>query len=140
MFDRSARYYVGDLSVVLTEQEVMHLKQFKDGFCSLPNGVTIYKKTIENGVYRTSLGTSLSVSIGLIGVVPMLESFNTTAHTRQINLYGMNHFFQAPFGVTIGNKEIKIGDITIYSDHIFEGAPSSLAQDESNTEERIKQY
>lgn len=121
MFDKAGKYYIGDLSVVLTEEEVMHLKQFKDGFCSLPDGVTIYKKTIENGVYRTSVGTAITVEIGLIGVVPMLPRFDTTEHTRQINMYGMNHFFDKPFGVSVGDKEVNIGDLTIYITHAYEG-------------------
>lgn len=129
MFDKSGRYYIGDLSALLTPEEVMHTKQFKDGFCSLPDGTTIYKKTVDNGVFRTNKGNLLSVSIGLIGVVFLAPKYHTNNYIRNINLYGMASFFNAPFNVEVSNTNgdfiVGKGDevviVDLNSDGLFGG-------------------
>lgn len=85
----AGKYYVGDISVVLTPQEVKHLEQFKDGYCSLPDGKTVWKHVVNNGLYRTSQGNMLSVSVGVIGVIPMKQDYYSNVYTVNINKFGM---------------------------------------------------
>jgi hypothetical protein len=120
----AGRYYIGDLSVVLTQEEVKHLEQFKDGFCSLPDGQTVAKFTVENGVYRTSFGNSLSVTIGVVGVVKMNAKLETTSpYVKNINLYGMVKHMGERFDAKFVGKDLQIGDVVIdvNNDHHFGG-------------------
>jgi hypothetical protein len=109
----AGRYYIGDLSVILTPEEVKHLEQFKDGYCSLPDGRTIAKFAVPNGVYRTSHGNSLSVSIGVIGVVAMNNKYSTSEYIMNINTYGMSEFMTEKFSVEMVNGDIKVGKLII---------------------------
>lgn len=109
----AGRYYIGDLSVILSPEEVKHLEQFPDGYCSLPDGRTIAKFVAPNGVYRTSFGNSLSVSIGVIGVVPMSHEYEKTEYTRNINLYGMVLFNSDRFDVKSVGGDLQVDDMFI---------------------------
>lgn len=109
----AGRYYIGDLSVILSPEEVKHLEQFKDGYCSLPDGRTIAKFVVPNGVYRTTLGNTLSVSIGVLGVVAMNSSYDRTEYTRNINLYGMTIFQPEKFEVKHNGLDLQVGNMII---------------------------
>jgi hypothetical protein len=118
----AGRYYIGDLSVILTPEEVKHLEQFKDGYCSLPDGQTVAKFVVNNGVFRTSLGNPLSVSVGVIGVVKLAMKYQTDAkYVTNINKYGMVKLFQDKFEVKYAGKDLEVGDmvIDINNDHHF---------------------
>ena len=106
-------YYIGDLSVVLSEEEVLHLAQFPDGYCSLPDGTTIAKFAVPNGIYRTSLGNQLSVSIGVIGVVPNRPVWSRNDYVVNINKYGMFHRYFEPIAVTNDRGDLQIGNVII---------------------------
>jgi hypothetical protein len=110
----AGRYYVGDLSVVLTPQEVKHIEQFKNGYCSLPDGSTIWKTTLQNGLYRTSLGNTLSVSVGVFGVVPMKPEYSNNVYVININKYGMIYTcFDKKVSVKNDRGDISINELTI---------------------------
>ena len=110
----AGRYYVGDLSVVLTPQEVKHIEQFKDGYCSLPDGVTVWKTALQNGLYRTSFGNTLSVSVGVFGVVPMKPEYSKNAFVININKYGMIYTcFDKKVSVKNDRGDISINDLII---------------------------
>ena len=109
----AGRYYIGDLSVVLSPEEVKHLEQFKDGYCSLPDGRTVAKFVVNNGVYRTSYGNALSVSVGVVGVVGMVAQYDKTEYTKNINLYGMVTFKPERFEVKMSGLDIQVGDMII---------------------------
>lgn len=118
------RYYIGDISVVLTPEEVKHLEQFKDGYCSLPDGKTIWKQRVENGVYRTSIGNVLSVSVGVIGIIPLVPRYNEKEYVVNINKYGMLYScFDREISATNDRGDIKINDLIIdtNNDGLFGG-------------------
>lgn len=129
------RYYIGDLSAILTPEEVMHTQQFKDGYCSLPDGTTIAKFAVPNGVYRTNHGNNLSVSIGIIGIVPLAAKYNKAEYTRNINLYGMSTFYPQAFEVARG-VDLSFGEIIvdISKDGYFEAEREAVI----NTKEFIQ--
>jgi len=109
----AGNYYIGDLSVVLSPEEVMHVSQFPDGYCSLPDGTTIAKFAIPNGVYRTSLGNHLSVSIGTIGIIPRRDTWSRNDYVVNINKFGMLHNFYEQFAVTNDRGDIQFGTVVI---------------------------
>lgn len=110
----AGRYYIGDLSVVLTQEEVLHLEQFKDGYCSLPDGSTVWKQVVKNGIYRTSIGNTLSVSVGVFGVVPMKPEYSENRYVVNINKYGMLYScFDKGVDVKNDRGDIKINDIIV---------------------------
>ena len=111
----SGKYYVGDLSAVLSETEVKHLEQFPNGYCSLPDGKTVWKHNVDNGIYRTSYGNVLSVSIGVIGVVPFRQEFERDkTYISNINRFGMSVI---SFNDKVDIKEIN-GDISIVGSNL----------------------
>jgi len=131
----SGRYYVGDLSVVLSPEEVKHLEQFKDGYCSLPDGTTIWKHAVVNGVYRTSLGNNLSVSIGVIGVIPLRQEYSTNKYVVNINKYGMLYScFDKDILVKNDRGDIYINDLVIdtNNDGLFGGEVDSQTEEISS--------
>lgn len=110
----AGRYYVGDLSVVLTPEEVKHIEQFKDGYCSLPDGTTIWKTQIKNGLYRTSLGNMLSVSVGVIGVVPLKPEYSKNHYVMNINKFGMEYTcFDKKVQVKMDRGDMSVNDLKI---------------------------
>ena len=126
----SGRYYIGDLSVVLSQEEVKHLEQFKDGYCSLPNGATVWKQVVENGFYRTSLGNTLSVSIGVIGVIPDRREFSDKTYTVNINKFGMMYTsYDKDISVKNDRGDIYINDLVIDTnkDGMMGGTVDTLA-------------
>lgn len=126
----SGRYYIGDLSVVLSQEEVKHLEQFKDGYCSLPDGKTVWKQVVENGFYRTSLGNTLSVSIGVIGVIPDRREFSDKTYTVNINKFGMMYTsYDKDISVKNDRGDIYINDLVIDTnkDGMMGGTVDTLA-------------
>lgn len=120
----SGRYYIGDLSVVLSPEEVKHLEQFKDGYCSLPDGTTVYKQVVTNGLYRTSLGNLLSVSIGVIGVIPLKPEYSNKTYVVNINKYGMLYScFDKDINVKNDRGDLYVNDLVIdtNNDGLFGG-------------------
>ena len=110
----NGKYYVGDLSVVLSPEEVKHLEQFPDGYCSLPDGRTMWKKVVANGSYRTSFGNSISVSIGVVGVIPAIKKYEESIYVVNINKFGMIYNkFDSKIDVKYVNGDIHIGDLVI---------------------------
>lgn len=109
----AGRYYIGDLSVILSPEEVKHLEQFPDGYCSLPDGRTIAKFVVPNGVYRTSFGNPLSVSIGVIGVVQMIPFYEKAEYTLNINKYGMVLFNPDRFDVKMQAGDLYVDDMIV---------------------------
>lgn len=125
----AGRYYVGDLSVVLTPEEVKHIEQFKDGYCSLPDGTTIWKHVIDNGIYRTSLGNTLSVSINVIGVVPMKQEYSKNAYSVNITKYGMVYTcYDKKVDIKNDRGDIHINDLVIdtNNDGMFGGQVAEI--------------
>jgi hypothetical protein len=121
---QAGRYYVGDLSVVLTPEEVLHLQQFKDGYCSLPDGTTIWKMAVENGIYRTTYGNQLSVSVGVLGVTPFKHEYTNNVYTININKYGMVFSsLDKPVNVHVDRGDVNINEMIIdtNNDHYFSG-------------------
>ena len=110
----NGKYYVGDLSVVLSPEEVKHLEQFPDGYCSLPDGRTMWKKVVGNGSYRTSFGNCISVSIGVVGVIPAIKKYEESIYVVNINKFGMMYNkFDSKIDVKYVNGDIHIGDLVI---------------------------
>ncbi len=110
----AGKYYVGDLSVVLTPEEVKYIEQFKDGYCSLPDGKTIWKHLVNNGIYRTSLGNTISVSVGVVGVVPYKQEYYTDVYISNINKYGMVYTsYDRQVDIKNDRGDIKINDLFI---------------------------
>lgn len=131
----AGKYYVGDISVVLTPQEVKHLEQFKDGYCSLPDGKTVWKHVLKNGVYRTSQGNTLSVSVGIIGVIPLKPEYSTNVYVVNINKYGMIYScFDKKVDIKNDRGDIYVNDLVIdtNNDGFFGGQPEEQL---SNIEE-----
>jgi len=129
----NGKYYVGDLSVVLSPEEVKHLEQFPDGYCSLPDGKTMWKKTIENGSYRTSWGNHLSVSIGVVGVLPFIQKYEQNEYVVNINKFGMVYTkFDSKIDVKFINGDIHINDLVIDTnkDGYFGGEVDTSVQPE----------
>lgn len=122
----AGRYYIGDLSVVLSPEEVKHLEQFPDGYCSLPDGKTMWKQKVDNLVYRTSLGNSISVSIGVIGVIPYRPEFDKKEYVVNINRFGMMYSsLDKPVDVKNDRGDIIINTLIIdtNNDSHFGGEP-----------------
>lgn len=110
----AGKYYIGDLSVVLTPEEVKYIEQFKDGYCSLPDGKTMWKHLINNGIYRTSLGNTLSVSVGVIGVVPFKPEYHSDTYIVNMNKFGMVYMsYDKKVDITNDRGDIRINDIVI---------------------------
>ncbi len=125
----AGKYYVGDISVVLTPQEVKHLEQFKDGYCSLPDGKTVWKHVLKNGVYRTSQGNTLSVSVGVIGVIPLKPEYSTNVYAVNINKYGMLYSsFDKKVDVKNDRGDVYVNDLVIdtNNDGFFGGEPTEI--------------
>lgn len=133
---RAGRYYIGDLSVVLSQEEVKYLEQFPSGYCSLPDGTTIWKHVVKNGVYRTSIGNNLSVSIGVVGVIPLREEYNNKVYVVNINKFGMVYScFDRDIDIKNDRGDIYINDLVIdtNNDGLFGGSI-----DEPQEEEVVK--
>lgn len=138
----SGRYYIGDLSVVLSPEEVKHLEQFKDGYCSLPDGSTVWKHSVKNGVYRTSIGNSLSVSIGVVGVVPFRPEYSNKTYVVNINKYGMLYScFDRTIEVKNDRGDIFINDLVIdtNNDGLFGGEIDTTPEQDLTKDVHVKQ-
>ena len=137
----SGRYYIGDLSVVLSPEEVKHLEQFKDGYCSLPDGTTIWKQVVGNGFYRTSLGNILSVSVGVIGVAPLKPEYSSKEYTVNINKYGMLYScFDKDISVKNDRGDISVNEIVIdVNNDGFFGATIDSQETTSEEADRVNQ-
>lgn len=126
----SGRYFIGDASVVLTPDEVKHINAKKDGFTSLPDGTTVYKCGVSQGIYRTSLGNSITISeIQVLLICPMLPRFNYTEYIRKINLYGMNQHFPNNFKPEMVNGDLVVSSnltIDLNNDGMYGGQQTGL--------------
>jgi hypothetical protein len=109
----AGRYFVGDLSVVLKEEEVEFVKTLTDGICILKDGRMIVKYKVDNGIYRSNQGTLHSIEIGYLGAVPANNYEKSNMHIVAMNKHGCVFPIYREWEPNVVGGDIQFGDIIV---------------------------
>lgn len=109
----AGRYFVGDLSVLLTEDEVEFVKTLADGICILKDGTMIAKYPVENGIYRTNQGTQHSIEIGYIGAIPVNKYEKSNPHIVAMNKHGCVFPIYREWEPKVVGGDVQFGDLIV---------------------------